>query len=66
MKTFIRVSIDFYTYQKWVEIYFIVNQLLKTFFQGEINKVLHESSVEDRHLVVDFETLVLQKADLKE
>ena len=54
-KTFIRVSIDLYTYQAWVEMYFTIQQLLKTFAQGEINKDFHESGVEDRHLVAGFE-----------
>ena len=31
-------------------------QTLKNLFQGEINKVLHESDIEDRHLVAGFET----------
>ena len=35
--------------------YFTIQQLLKTFVQGEINKDLHESGVEDRHLVAGFE-----------
>ena len=54
-KTFIRVTIDVYTYQALVEMYFTIQQLLKTFVQGEINKDLHESGVEDRHLVAGFE-----------
>ena len=54
-KTFIRVSIDFYTYQEWAEIYFTIYQSLRLFVQGEINKVLHESGVEDRHLLACFE-----------
>ena len=41
-------------------------QTSKTFVQVETNKVLHELGVEDRHLVARFETLWLQKADLKE
>ena len=38
----------------------------KTFVQVEINNILHELGVEDRHLVARFETLWLQEADLKE
>ena len=41
-------------------------QTSKTFVQVEINKVLHDLDVEDRHLVATFETLWSQEADLKE
>ena len=41
-------------------------QVSKTFVQVEINNVLHELGVEDRHLVARFEMLWLQEADLKE
>ena len=54
-KTFIRVSIDVYTHQALVEMYFTIQQLLKTCVQGETNKDLNESGVEDRHLVASFE-----------
>ena len=54
-KTFIRVSIDVYTHQALVEMYFTIQQLLKTCVQGETNKDLNESGVEDRHLVAGFE-----------
>ena len=39
---------------------------LLTFVQVETHKVLHESVVEDRHLVAGFKTMWLQEADLKE
>ena len=35
--------------------YFTIQQLLKTCVQGETNKDLNESGVEDRHLVAGFE-----------
>ena len=41
-------------------------QTSETFVQVENNKVLHESGVEDHHLVARFETLWSQEADLKE
>ena len=37
-----------------------------TFVQLETNNILHELGVENRHLVVRFETLLLLEADLKE
>lgn len=43
-----------------------IYKFLKTFVQLEINNVLHELGVEDRHLVARFVTLWSQEADLKE
>ena len=34
-------------------------QTFETLFQGEINKVLHDSGVEDRHLVAGFKTALV-------
>ena len=43
-----------------------VSEIIQTFVQGEINKVLHESGVEDRHLVARFENNWAGGSRLKE
>ena len=65
-KTLIRVSIEFQSYQDIFDNKYFFLKTPKTFVQVEINKVLNELGVEDRHLVARFETLWLQEADLKE
>ena len=46
--------------------YILPIQTFKTFVQGEINKILQKSGVEERHLVVVLTTLGPQEADKKE
>ena len=53
-KTLIRVSIDFIHIKNGLK-YILLNSFQKTVVKGEINKVLHELGVEDRHLVAGFE-----------
>ena len=53
-------------YQDRFDNNFFYLQTSKTFVQVETNNVLHELGVENRHLVVRFETLLLLEADLKE
>ena len=55
LQIFIRLSIEFYTRQDCLKIYILLIQSFKTFVQVEINKVLHDSVVEGRHLVARFE-----------
>ena len=43
--------------------YILPNQTFKTFVQGEINKILQKSGVEEHHLVVELTILGPQEAD---
>ena len=43
--------------------YILSIQTFKTFVQGEINKILQKSGVEERHLVVELTILGPQEAD---
>ena len=47
-------------------IYISLIQAFKSLVQVEINKVLRESGVEDRHLVAEFKNSRAEEADLKE
>ena len=47
-------------------IYILLIQVFKTLVWVEINKVLHDSGVEDRHLVAEFKNSRAEEADLKE
>ena len=56
LKNINRVSVEFKMYQDNLYNKYFYWKASKTFLQVEINKVLHESGIEDRHLVAVFET----------
>ena len=54
-KICISAYIECFTYLDWRENLYFNSQTFRTFVQVEINKVLHDSFVEDRHLVARYE-----------